>query len=316
MSVLLVILTCLISSFVSISAIPLTAPFLKQVVKNPAISNVFKQMNKRRDNLVRSTFSEAMTMWKRTRGNMVEGKDDSTRNFVKNIAHQNEQAYKLLSDLIASKSGWKHIGIKDGVTVERKFLGAGPFVSKEDAEKGSKHACVRSSGIINCSPEYVFHLFQENSLVSKYNEHVSVMKDLQSFSRSRNGKSKLTWCRGPSYGPFKARDFLSVVNYRRYGANGYLILNRPGYHSKYKPSSKFVRGTILLAGSIIEPEGTDGQKTKFTQIAHVNPGGGADTPAVAWMINKLCAMGPPAFVRKLEKCALDLKAQGITPLRL
>jgi hypothetical protein len=43
--------------------------------------------------------------------------------------------------------------------------------------------------------------------------------------------------------------------------------------------------------------------TKFTQIAHINPGGGADTTAIAWVINKLCAVGPPTFIRKLETAA-------------
>lgn len=299
-----------------VSSIPLHVGLFKQVFRNPAVNYSFRQLDKRREKIIRTFSSEAIRIWKHAKGQTAGDSDDSTGTFVKNVAKENEQAYKLLSELIVSKSGWKHIGTKDGVTVERKFLGAGAFVSKEDAEKGGKHACIRSSGIINGSPEYVFHLFQDNSLVSKYNEHVTVMKDLQSFSQSRNGKSKLTWCRGPSYGPFKARDFVSVVNYRKYGNGGYLILNRPGYHSKYKPSSNFVRGTILLAGSIIEPDGSDGLKTKFTQIAHVNPGGGADTPAVAWMINKLCAFGPPAFVRKLEKCANDLQMKDVTPLRL
>jgi hypothetical protein len=32
-------------------------------------------------------------------------------------------------------------------------------------------------------------------------------------------------------------------------------------------------------------------------------GGISDTTAVAWIINKLCAVGPPTFVRKLEIAA-------------
>ena len=36
----------------------------------------------------------------------------------------------------------------------------------------------------------------------------------------------------------------------------------------------------------------------------ITSGGGADTPALAWLVNKLCAMGPPTFVRKLEFAAL------------
>ena len=44
-----------------------------------------------------------------------------------------------------------------------------------------------------------------------------------------------------------------------------------------------VRATVLLAGNIIEPHGENGAWTKLTQIAHVNPGGAADTPAIAWV---------------------------------
>ena len=39
------------------------------------------------------------------------------------------------------------------------------------------------------------------------------------------------------------------------------------------------------------------------QVAHVNPGGAGDTAAVAFVINKLCAVGPPTFIRKLEIAA-------------
>ena len=101
----------------------------------------------------------------------------------------------------------------------------------------------------------------------------------------------------------KARDFVSIVNYRKFGNGTYIILNRPAYHPEYPPSKKFVRATVLLAGSILEPYGGDLKQTKFTQIAQINPGGGADTPAVAWMINKLCAVSPPSFMRKLELTA-------------
>jgi len=58
---------------------------------------------------------------------------------------------------------------------------------------------------------------------------------------------------------------------------------------------------VLLAGNIITPYGNG--KTKLVQVAHINPGGGADTKAAAWIINKLCGVGPPTFIRNLEKAA-------------
>jgi hypothetical protein len=106
---------------------------------------------------------------------------------------------------------------------------------------------------------------------------------------------------GPKYGPFKARDFLTVVNYNKYDNGTYIILNRPAYVNNFKTNKKYVRATVLLAGNIIKP--ISDKKTHLTLIAHINPGGGADTRAAAWLINKLCAFGPPTFMKKLEAAA-------------
>ena len=108
----------------------------------------------------------------------------------------------------------------------------------------------------------------------------------------------------PKYGPLvKARDFSTVVNFNRFSNGTFIILNRPAYHQSTPPTKKFVRATILLAANVIEPIGSDRKKCLVTQIAHVNPGGITDTPAMAWIINSLCAVGPPTFLRKLETAA-------------
>lgn len=129
----------------------------------------------------------------------------------------------------------------------------------------------------------------------------------QSIFRQHLSCKESNFSSGPKYGPFGARDFCSVVHYRHFPNGSYVVLNRPAYHDQYRPTDKFVRACILLAGQLIEPYG-NGQ-TKLTQIAHVNPGGGADIPAVAWLINNLCAVGPPQFFRKLEKVAMSTTHQ-------
>ena len=110
---------------------------------------------------------------------------------------------------------------------------------------------------------------------------------------------------GPSYGPFKARDYVSVVNFKKFNNGTFMITNRPAYHPDFPPSSKYVRATLLLVGNIIEPIlGKENQQhTRLTQVAHINPGGAADTSAAAFVINKLCAVGPPSFIKKLENAA-------------
>ena len=110
---------------------------------------------------------------------------------------------------------------------------------------------------------------------------------------------------GPSYGPFKARDYVSVVNFKKFNNGTFMITNRPAYHPDFPPSSKYVRATLLLVGNIIEPilGKENEQHTRLTQVAHINPGGAADTSAAAFVINKLCAVGPPSFIKKLEAAA-------------
>ena len=152
-----------------------------------------------------------------------------------------------------------------------------------------------------------------NDRVSEYNEHCVKVHDVADVTKQGIGSrqwTKIAWACSPKYGPLKARDFSSVVHYNKYQNGTYVILNRPAYHSDTKPTNKYVRATILLAANVIEPLSQD--SCRVTQIAHVNPGGVSDTPAVAWIINSLCAVGPPTFLRKLESAALRrLRPQGI-----
>eukprot|EP01035_Chromulina_nebulosa_P022398 gene22398-29002_t len=240
----------------------------------------------------------------------------------------------VLRNLYNQLDGWSLVANKGNITVERKFLKAGSFVNKDDADKGGKHACVKSSAIINGKPEDIFNLFLDIHRIHEYNEHVSSVKDVHYFktnrkfivleSNDRNSSaytsekksdfalglnsdtdsSKMSYATGYRMGPFKARDFLSIVNFVKFPDNSYVILNRPAYFSKLQPNKKYVRATILLAGNIIEPYGDN--KSLLTLIAHVNPGGGADTSAGAWIINKLCALGPPKFIKAVEKALNQL----------
>jgi len=126
---------------------------------------------------------------------------------------------------------------------------------------------------------------------------------------------KATWAAGPKYGVFKPRDFCSFVHYVSKSDGTRIVLNRPAYHSSYEPVGSHVRACVLLAGNIMEPL-DGGRRTRYTQIAHVNPGGGADTKAIAFIVNSLCAVGPPGFIRKLEAAAKCTPAEEVElPIR-
>lgn len=224
--------------------------------------------------------------------------------FYADVERDNESAFRMLRTLLDSKQGWTFVAENQGVSVEKRFLAPGPFVDAADARAAGKHACVKSHGIVNAPPEAVFRIFQDRARVREYNEHVTDLADVHFFpKKGKDNFSKITYAYGPKYGPFKPRDFLSVVHFQRFANDTFIILNRPAYVPEWRPKEGFVRATVLLAGNVIEPYGKTGQQSYLTQVAHVNPGGGADTPAVAWIINKLCAVGPPTFIRKLERAA-------------
>lgn len=229
--------------------------------------------------------------------------DDDDKKFFDKIDEDNQQALKLLNDLVSTRDGWTFVANNSGVVVERRYMSAGPFVSSHDAQKGFKHACVKSIAILNANAEDVFNIFLSTDRSKEYNDHIATINDLYLPTVTPETKqwSKVSYATGPPLSIFKARDFCSVVNYIKLPDQSFIILNRPAYFSKVQPTKKFVRATILLAGNIIKPLGP--KKTEMIMLAHVNPGGAADTKAAAFFINKLCAKGPPTYLRKLEIAA-------------
>jgi hypothetical protein len=103
--------------------------------------------------------------------------------FMNDLTQHNEQAMEILQNLMKpGERGWAFVNEKDGVTVEKRFLKAGSFVSKKDRDKGNKHACVKSVGIIDASPERVFRLFLDNTRVFEFNENCVLLKDVMQLS--------------------------------------------------------------------------------------------------------------------------------------
>lgn len=232
--------------------------------------------------------------------------------FVEKLDEDNQEAYDLVMDLQRSTgSGWKHVvTTKSGVTVERRKMPTGSYTIASDAAAGAKHAGVKTTGVIKAPPEKIFKLFINNDRVREYNEHIVQVVDVDGIvpvqkteAKSPKQWTKLAWSSSPKYGPLKARDFLSVVHFHKREDGSFVIINRPGYLSFYPVVKRFARATVLLAGNVIEPHPSNPEWSCVTQIAHVNPGGLADSKVIAKMINALCAKGPPAFFSGLEKAA-------------
>jgi len=240
----------------------------------------------------------------------IISENDGNDNFLSNIDKDNIDALHKLYYLLNSNDGWYNIGTKKGVKVERRYLiPSGSFISNVDVSKGSKHACIKSTAILDISPDHVFNLLADSKRAREYNDHININRDVIYLPRLSNSTNwtKCTWAATGKIGIFKARDFLTVAHFTRYDNGTSIMLNRPAYLNSYPATDKYVRATVLLAGNIIQPYGLHGNQTHLTMLAQINPGGISDTPAAAWIINKLCASGPPTFIRKLEHAAQKTK---------
>jgi hypothetical protein len=267
-------------------------------------------------------FYETMSDDKYNDDNVDEHDDDDDSHFLSNVEKDNKDALYTLYCLVNSTDGWYNIGTKKGVTVERRYLTpSGSFVSKADASKGCKHACVKSTAILDVSPDHVFNLLADSKRAREYNDHIKTNHDVIYLPRQSNYNNvsshwtKCTWAATAKNGVFKPRDFLTVAHFTRYDNGTSIMLNRPAYLKSHPPTDKYVRATVLLAGNIIRPHGLYGNQTHLTMLAQINPGGISDTPAAAWIINKLCASGPPSFIRKLEHAAQKTKLSISTSKR-
>ena len=67
----------------------------------------------------------------------------------------------------------------------------------------------------------------------EYNDNCRVVRDLERLSPD----TKISWAATPKYGPFKARDFVTVVHYRTLDDGTMVVVNRAVEH----PAARYAR---------------------------------------------------------------------------
>ncbi|CAM9580532.1 unnamed protein product [Chrysoparadoxa australica] len=195
-------------------------------------------------------------------------------------------------------SGWQHVASTDGVTVWKSV----------EADDGERFACVKAAAVIDAPAEVLFELFLDNSRVHEYNEHCKELADLEQLDDS----TKVTWCASGRMGPFKARDFCSLVHFRTLSDGTMAQVSRAIDHPDAPPTSRYVRSELMMAGNFMRPVPGDPNKTEFITITQLNPGGAADSRAGAMLVNNIAASGPVSLVKKLEASAQRLQAERLT----
>jgi len=203
---------------------------------------------------------------------------------------------------LSEKELWQHIVDKDGVNVWKtsadvKNCAAGV----SSASTGAADAVtVRSEALMDASPRAVYDLFMDDARVHEYNENCVELADIERISR----ETKINWCATGKFGPFKARDFVTVVYFRELKeeeGGGYVSLAANVEHPKLPPADGYVRSEIQLAATFMKPVPGEPNKTKLVQMTQIGQMGGVADSAIAKRITQnLAEKAPVEFMKKFN----------------
>ena len=224
------------------------------------------------------------------------------------LPSHDEEALQLLYRTSQRSNAWSPIPSEDISLHKRRFEFETPpsYLSDIDKLAFRRHECVRGIGIVNAPPDAIFEAFRDNAKILEFNDNIQRIKDLYTFpvrvTQDSITLTKVSWSKAsPKNIPFvKPREFYSIVSFTKFRNGTYVIINRPAYLFGEPKDAQSVRGSLLLSGNIIEPYQN---RTKITQVIHINPGGSADSAAIAWIINRR-QLGSYIFIKSLERVVL------------
>jgi START domain len=215
--------------------------------------------------------------------------------------------------------GWTPID--DGtspVAMHRRSVSNHPsYLHGRDKESSSRHDMVRAVGILDAPPAHIFKLIKDNSFILQCNENIVSIRDLHyfphkyRFSYDIQTKVAVSIVRPKNtiLGLIVPREFHTIVSFIRFMNGTYAVLNRPAYILKEDSSSSsmVVKGSMLFSCNLLEPYGVN--QTRLTQYLQINPGGAADTAAVAWILNRK-HLSTYAYIKQIERAISARRKAG------
>ena len=238
------------------------------------------QLNEITDGIL--TFDERATLISRT------------KSLTKSVLH-------ALSD----ESLWTEVNQQDGVTVWKTDVDVKNLLnnigndSVVPAAEDSDATTVKSEAILDASPLRVYTLLNDNDRVHEYNDNCVELRDLEFLSTD----SKINWSATSKFGPFSARDFVTLVTFQHLGpSEGYLSLAISVDHPTLAPVKQgYVRSQIQLAATFMRPVPGQPDQTHFVQVMQVGSlGGVADSPLAQRIKSNLELKAPVDFVKKFN----------------
>ena len=163
--------------------------------------------------------------------------------------------------------------------------------------KMTQEPTVLSETIMDASPSDVFRLFKDNSRVHEYNDNCVELHDIESI----NEETKISWCATAKIGPFKARDFVTLVHYCDH-KGGFASVAAHVDHPLLPPAEGYVRAQIQINATFMHPIPNEPNKTCFIQMTRVGELGSIlDSPVARKVSQQIQENAPIDFSKKFNE---------------
>lgn len=157
---------------------------------------------------------------------------------------------------------------------------------------------IRSEAILDGPPSEVYELFSDNNRVQEYNENCRELEDIIHLSET----TKINWSATGKFGPFAARDFVTLVTFQSLGQNkGYVSLGVKAPSTLVPVKKGYVRSQIELAATFMYPVPGQPHLTRFVQVTQVGElGGAADSVLAKKIMRNLEEKAPIEIIKKFN----------------
>lgn len=225
------------------------------------------------------------------------------------LISRTESLTKSVLHALSDESLWTEVNHQDGVTVWKTDVDVKnllphhrhhhPTSTTSTTQEDTDATTVKSEAMLNASPLHVYTLLNDDDRVHEYNDNCVELRDLEFLSTD----SKINWSATSRFGPFSARDFVTLVSFKYLGPeDGYLSLAISVDHPTLAPVKEgYVRSQIQLAATFMRPVPGEPDRTKFVQVMQVGSlGGVADSPLAQRIKSNLELKAPVDFVKKFN----------------
>lgn len=236
-------------------------------------------------------------------------------NQITTLMKHNQDLRSNVYEAVSNEEIWTKVNEQDNVTVWKMDSDYEII----DCASSSDSITIKSESMLPYSPHLVFSLLQDENKVHEYNENCQALEHIASL---KDG-SKINWSATGKFGPFSARDFVTLVRYEGMGKDAsegylglassfdtireqnYILFEKESNNTAYNPFNErpgYVRSRIELAATFIMPVKGDPYSTRFQQVIRVgNLGGAADSPIAKRIKSSLEIQAPIDFVKKFSR---------------